>query len=156
MNYKEILIEAGLDKEYPIAGISDEQISEIEQMNNITLPDSYKNFLRECGKSAGLFEHDEKSFYPDIKSLRKDLNEMIVEEEIDFILPENIFVFSAYQGFYFNYFLCDGNNDPVVYEITDGSNGPRVSAPSFTKYMEKNISQWKATYSSQIGNLEPV
>lgn len=146
MSFKESIIAAGLDEERLIKGISDIQISEIEQVNNVILPTSYKFFLKECGRSAGLFLCDIKFFYPAILRLKVELEEMISEIDSKFYLPHNAFVFCAYQGYQYHYFLCDRNADPEIYGIIDDGREPEIISPSFTFYIERGIEQYKCAY----------
>lgn len=51
--FKEQIISAGLDTKRPIRGLSDEEIAEVERSQGVELPEIYRTFLAECGRSAG-------------------------------------------------------------------------------------------------------
>lgn len=146
MAFVERIIAAGLNEERDIAGLSDIEVLEVESAQGVKLPMIYRDFLKECGRGAGLFERDADFFYPAIKSLKEELSEMLAEEGIDFCIPENAFVFSAYQGYQYCYFLCSDNQDPPVYKIDDGGGAAVIIADSFSQHVEKAILDYKGVF----------
>lgn len=146
MAFVEKIIAAGLNKGCEMVGLSDMEVLEVESAQGIKLPMVYCDFLKECGKGAGLFERDADFFYPAIKSLKEELGEMLAEEAIDFCVPESAFVFSAYQGCQYCYFLCSDNQDPPVYRIDDGGGAAVIIADSFSQHVEKAILDYKGVF----------
>jgi hypothetical protein len=109
---------AGLNEEQPIVGLSRAEIDDVAGSQGQTkLPAAYEEFLADCGKSAGLFQRDAAFFFPEVKGLKRQLIEMLEDEGIEINVPTEAFVFGAYQGFQFHYFLCGDVADPVVYKI---------------------------------------
>lgn len=145
--FVEWLQSAGLDEERPIAGLSQAEIDEVAVSQGQTkLPAAYQEFLADCGKGAGLFQRDAAFFFPEVKGLKHQLVEMLEDEGIEIVLPAEAFVFGAYQGFQFHYFLCDNTADPVVYQIDDGSQAPSVVAESFSNYIRQGIEQYRGAF----------
>jgi hypothetical protein len=122
-----------------VEGVSSAEISQLENSFRVILPNSYKEFLLAFGRKAGNLFSDVNFFFPDILKLKDELEEMIDEESLAFRLPDNAFVFSAYQGFQYHYFVCDGNEDPAVYRILDGGHPPEKVSESFTAYFRSSI-----------------
>ncbi|MCP1293032.1 MULTISPECIES: SMI1/KNR4 family protein [Chromobacterium] len=146
MSFVEKIIAAGLSKGREIVGLSDMEVLEVESAQGVKLPMIYRGFLQECGKGAGLFERGADFFYPTIKSLKEELSEMLAEEGMDFCIPENAFVFSAYQGCQYCFFLCSGNQDPPVYKIDDGGGTAVIISDSFSQHVAKAISDYKRVF----------
>lgn len=146
IDFKSRIIDAGLDEEQTIAGLSESEILDLERSQNVRFPSSYRRFLADCGKGAGLFARDADFFYPKIRSLKSELQEMLDEEGIAFDIPPQAFVFGAYQGYQYFYFLCDGTDDPVVYKITDGSKHPVIDSISFEEFIAKGISDYRRAF----------
>ncbi|MET1081251.1 MAG: SMI1/KNR4 family protein [Pseudomonas sp.] len=146
MSFIDKLIAAGLNQERPIAGISEKEILDLERKENVTLPGSYRQFLEECGRSAGLFQRDADFFYPAIRKLKEELKEMLKEERLEFDLPRNAFVFGAYQGCQYCLFFCDGNDDPPVYLITDAGGAAVKISENFSGYVEKAICEYRGAF----------
>jgi len=49
---------------------------------------------------------------------------MIAEEEISFPESLSIFFFASFQSAVYWYFICDGTDDPDVYEMEEGVKEP--------------------------------
>jgi len=135
-SFKDILIKNNVLFSEDVLGISEKEITIIEDEFNLMLPKSYKKFLSIFGRNSGeLFESDD-IHYPDLLSFRSDFFEFLEEEEIDFNLQENAYIFQVYQDHTFLYFICDGNEDPVVYSF----NGEvKLEHASFTKYFKMSV-----------------
>ncbi len=134
MKFIKWLINSGLAEESEIKGIAEAEITGIEQERGVSLPDDYKEFLRQCGRSAGLFARDIHLFYPDFLGVEKIFHDVAEEYGIDYRPPVNAFFFSEYQGGSFHYFLC-GDNDRTIYVINEGDIGPRLGGDSFTSFV---------------------
>lgn len=143
------IVSAGLDKKLPIAGVDNSEIELMEDTQGVKLPSIYKTFLRECGRSAGLLCYDINFFYPGIEVLKKKLWDMIEEERVDFHLPDGAFVFSAYQGSQFQYFICDGNEDPPIYRVFDDGS-VELAAGSFSQYMRETVEGYRSIFTGEF------
>jgi hypothetical protein len=141
----EWLTGAGLADESEILGLSDDEINGIEQARAISLPEDYKDFLRQCGRNAGLFGRDIDIIYPNFLSLNKEFYEIAEEFGIDYRPPANAFFFSAYQGGSFHYFIC-GSDDSKTYVLNDGDTVPVVVSESFTSFMLDAISSYQDAF----------
>ncbi|QWF18439.1 SMI1/KNR4 family protein [Lysobacter capsici] len=144
---KEKIISAGLDIKRPILGLSDEEIEEIERHQAVKLPAQYKLFLKECGKSAGLLFNDVDFSFPSLKYLKQELKVAIEENGADFLIADNAFVFSAYQGSQYLYFICDQDDPPTFRVYDDGT--VESGADSFSELIEKVIEDWRSTLSDE-------
>ena len=145
--FKEKIISAGLGIKRPILGLSDKEIEEIEKSQAVKLPAHYKLFLKECGKSAGLLFNDVDFSFPALKHLKQELKDAIEEEGADFLVPDNAFVFAAYQGSQYLYFICDQDDPPTFRVYDDGTT--ESGAGSFSKFVEKAIEDWRLILSSE-------
>ncbi|GAB6456792.1 hypothetical protein bcgnr5380_57900 [Bacillus cereus] len=147
--FSELIISSGLDQKRAIRGLTEEEIEAVENGQGVQLPARYKAFLRECGRSAGLLCYDIHFFYPAIKRLKGMLQELIDEENVDFKIPNDAFIFAGYQGSQFHYFIC-GNDDPPTFRVFD--NGVvEPGASSFTEYFHAAIGEYHRTFSSEFG-----
>ncbi|PXX46782.1 SMI1/KNR4 family protein [Undibacterium pigrum] len=139
-DFKKWLIQAGICKENEIKGVAEAEIKSLEATFSVTLPGSYKDFLRQCGVSAGVFCQDVDFFYDEIVRLKDDFTDALDEWNKTFRPPEKAFVFSAYQGGSYHYFVCDGNDNPPIYVFYEENLEPVIVAAEFIEYMKKYIS----------------
>lgn len=123
-----------------IKGITDQEIKNVKASFEYELPEAYIEFLRTYGKECVL-GHDVQILYPFMLGLRADLLELIEEDNLDFQLPKNAFVFSEYQGFQYHYFLCGESDDPEVYRIMDGNEPPYKVADRFSNYIKQALNE---------------
>lgn len=133
------LLQKGLATEGTLKGISIADIGRIESSIDLQLPKAYKSFLTSFGKKAGKLADDVVFLYPEILGLRKELEDMVDEESLDFEIPSKAFVFSGYQGFQYHYFICDGKENPAVYRIMDGGGVSQKVADTFTDYLKSMV-----------------
>ncbi|WP_169788022.1 SMI1/KNR4 family protein [Caldimonas brevitalea] len=139
-----------MDEESPVVGVSPSEIDALEKQAQLKLPGSYREFLAQCGRSAGLYAQDSDFFFPTIEVLNAELAEMLEEEGIDVEIPPNAFVFAAYQGYQYLYFICDGTVDPAVYLVTDGGAAPSKISPTFTELVRRGMEDYhRAIYSKK-------
>jgi hypothetical protein len=91
-----------------------DKLSRIEQENQISLPEIYKDFYKLCS-----FNIPTKLVGTDLRNAHPELNqwaiELLEEDGIENFLDDNDFVFMMHQGYMFWYFKADGNPDPIVY-----------------------------------------
>lgn len=136
---------ARLADESEIQGLSHDEINAIEEARGVSFPSDYKDFLSQCGRSAGLFGRDIDIFYPNFLSLNKEFLEVSEEFGIDYEPPANAFFFSAYQGGSFHYFVCQ-SGDTNVYVLSDGDSAPTVVSDSFTTFMLNAVSSFQDAF----------
>ncbi|MDJ0717099.1 MAG: SMI1/KNR4 family protein [Prochloraceae cyanobacterium] len=139
-NFQNQLLETSLANSEKIQGCSTEEIEIIESKFKLKLPTAYKDFLKICGYRAGKFYAGTDMFYPDILELRTYAENLLKENEVDFQLPEEAFVFSMHQGYQFDYFLADNqNDDPPVYYYLEGENLPEKISESFSSFLLQSL-----------------
>ena len=146
VDFKKWLIQAGLDEENEIKGITEAEIKTIERFFSISLPESYRDFLSQCGVSAGLLCRDVNFFYDDILYLKDHFLDALEEWGKTFRPPERAFIFSAYQGGSYHYFICDGNDDPAIYVFYEENLEPVLVASGFIEYMKRYISHTRIRF----------
>jgi hypothetical protein len=90
------------------------RLSRIEQENQISLPEIYKDFYRLCSNSipANLIGTDLRNSYSELNQWAIELLE---EDGVENFLDDKDFVFMMHQGYMFWYFKADGIPDPIVY-----------------------------------------
>lgn len=145
--YRARIIDAGLEGDLPICGLSPEQIAEIEAAQGVIVPSAYRDFLLECGESAGLLCDDAEFFYPALKYLKQDLQEILNDDDEDvrgfeFDLPPNALVIGSYQGRQHDYLICDGTNDPPVHRLVIMKGSTQLQE-SFTSYIARMIGSYQ-------------
>lgn len=144
IGFDDKIVRAGLHEKGAVIGLADAEIRQLERRQHVTLPARYRQFLRECGRHAAAFASDGDFFYPAIGCLKHELQQMLRRRRIDHRLPDDAFVFSAYQGEHYCYFVCGMDDDPPVYRIAgDGTPARRVSA-SFSAYVDDVIDACRA------------
>ncbi len=75
---------------------------------------------------------------------------MLTDQGSSWSLPAGAFVFAAYQGFQYVYFICDEHDDPPVYRVTDGGEEPTPEAESFTAWFHRCVAEYGAVYGKQL------
>lgn len=126
---------------YPgqVIGCSEEEIQEIEQGVTLTLPPSYKEFLRFAGKGLGMFGAGSDIFYDevDLIELQQDARDILVENRFPQTLPDDAFVFWMHGGYMFCFFrTSEGGNPPVhFYRESFKENFAWNYHPSFTDFL---------------------
>lgn len=148
--YKEKILGTILDQKNPTVGVGEEDIAETEAAQGVRLPLAYRQFLRECGRSAGLLFYDIHAFFPYIRCLKANLAEMVEEERLTFELPANAFVSAEYLGDQYHYFLCDGNDDPPVFHLSSDGTVIQLSS-SFSEFIFSCIEEDKQVFLSSVG-----
>ena len=144
-NYIEWLVLAGLAERNEVQGLHENIIREIEKKYDITLPTTYRDFLMQCGRGAGLFGRDIDILYPNFLGLDGEFNEVATEFGIDYKPPRNAFFFSAYQGGSFHFFVCE-EDDPEIYVLNDGDKEPKLASTKFTLFVKDAISSYQDAF----------
>ncbi|WLQ14472.1 SMI1/KNR4 family protein [Hahella aquimaris] len=121
--FKIAIIENELATADELIGAAPCDIINLEKSFSVQLPDSYKNFLLCCGKNMEKLGSMLILSYPDILNLRDSLDNLIEEEELGIRIPKKSFVFSSFDELIFDFFICNGNPDPVIYRVDEGCSG---------------------------------
>lgn len=137
---KDELIRKGIASEDSIVGVSQAEIDQLESKLGVVFPAMYKQYLLLLGRKAGGLFDDVNCFFGDVAGLRGEVEEMIEEEGLEFVIPETAVVFSGYQGFQYHYFISEGSEDPEVYRLMDGGEPPEKITDTFTAYLKSIIS----------------
>ncbi|CAK7007141.1 SMI1/KNR4 family protein [Saezia sanguinis] len=136
-----LLLEKKICKEEDIQGCSIAEIEHLEKSAGLQLPGQYKEFLLAVGKGAGSFFQGSDIFFPLMNGLNKEAIELLEENDEEFDLPENAFVFLMHQGYEFDYFDTSNGNDPPVYQYVEGNGPPVLTWGSFSKFLNDSIMQ---------------
>lgn len=150
--FKEKILGTILDQKRPTTGVTSDDIAELEARQGVKLPMAYKQFLMECGRSAGLLFYDVSAFFPQTRELKEDVREMLEEEGVDFALTESAFFFSGYMADQYNYFICDGAQDPAVFHL-DSRGTITQLAESFSAFVYDCIEESKEEFSRPEGKM---
>lgn len=135
---RDILIAKGAASSGTLAGLSEDEICGVENRTHLSLPKAYKDFLADAGRSAGRLAEDLDFFYPVNLELRAEAEELILEEDGDYILPPDAFVFCGYQGFDYYFFVC-GEDDPPVWRVLEYNLPPKKVAESFSDFFRRMV-----------------
>lgn len=116
-----------------IEGTSNTLIKEIEKQFNVKLPSVYTDFLQRYGYKAGeLLGHSVIREYTGLNDLLEEVEEMLIEENMSFSIPNKAFFFASFQGVDYWYFMCDGTDNPdVLYLEEDATEAVYFSTLSF-------------------------
>lgn len=127
------------DLGYKIEGIDNEKIKEIERYYNVALPLDYKIFLSKMGKTGDKFLRGEDCFYDRIFELREYANELLVDDNSEFKLKEEHFVFYSHQGYIFAFFDTSLEENPPIYYYFEGDLEPKIKYDSLTSFLEEQF-----------------
>lgn len=116
IKFKNRIIEDGIANPDKIKGCSEAEILVLEKASGLTLPFSYKVFLRHFGHGlGGRIMNDVEYQYDSVFSFIEDLKEFRLDgEEPEF--PPNTFFWSARYKEQYLFFIVDENiDDPPIY-----------------------------------------
>jgi hypothetical protein len=109
-------------------------LEELEHKYDITLPSKYKEWYQSGGqKSESLIGTDVD--VPRLYELQEWAKELLEEDQSNFLLPKNSFVFAMHQGYQFMYFICNESSDPEVWYYFEGDKEPKVKWKSFSDFI---------------------
>lgn len=132
------LIEILKNRGYKLKGLDAEKISGIEAYFSISFPVDYFLFLKEMGLDGGGFLKGSDCFYDRIYDLRSYAEELLEEDNSNFKLKKEDFVFYSHQGYIFAFFDSSQENPPIYYYV-EGALEPSIKHPSFASFLEENI-----------------
>lgn len=131
-------IEILKNKGYKLKGLDIGKIQEIESYFDVSLPADYVLFLKEMGLSGGDFVKGSDCFYDRIFDLRGYAQELLEEDNSNFKLKKEHFVFFSHQGYSFAFFDSSLDNPPIYYYFEEDME-PHIKYPSFASFIEENI-----------------
>ena len=124
-------------------GCSNEEIQQIEKQLGKPLPEAYKEFLHWIGKNGGPILRGSDCFYADLSNLRKWANELLNENALAGMLPENAFVFFMHQGYQFAFMYLSDDQNPPIYYFNEMDYSPvemfKISYYKFTDFLADEI-----------------
>lgn len=132
----QLLVSAGFADSEPFVGCTPDEILELEQTAGVSLPESYKHFLRVMGKHTGEFLED--------GLLRVDEFDLIREraaarlDRLNISLPDHSFVFAARDN-WIMYFDTTSDDDPPVFILEDGYKQPRFFYDTFSRWLTECV-----------------
>ena len=126
-------------KGYKIKGINESQIEKIENYYKVRLPIDYKQFLRNLGADGGGFMIGSDCFYDTIFNLREYAEELLKDDNSNFILEKNHFVFHVHQGYIFMFIDLTFEENSPVYGYCEGDLQPSIKFNSLKAFYESLI-----------------
>ncbi|MCO6148212.1 SMI1/KNR4 family protein [Flavobacterium sp. NRK1] len=133
-------IEKLKDRGYKFKGLNEVQIEKIEDYYKVKLPTDYKKFLRNLGADGDGFMIGSDCFYDTIFSLREYAEELLKDDNSDFILEKNHFVFHVHQGYIFMFIDLTFEENSPVYGYYEGDLEPSLKFNSLKAFYESSIS----------------
>lgn len=121
---------------YKIEGIDDEKIKEIEKYYDVTLPLDYKFFLEKMGKTGDKFLRGEDCFYDRIFELREYANDLLADDNSQFKLKKEHFVFYSHQGYIFAFFDTSLIENSPIYYYFEGDLEPKIKYDSLASFLD--------------------
>lgn len=134
-----------------IKGCWEKGIREIEKDFGYKLPDMYRQFLLKMGCGAGKFFQGTDIFwkkgfldYKDWREFRDAFLYTIDEDNFDFKLADNCFVFAHHQGYiHWFFYVTEGEDDPTVYGYKSGDLLTKKVSDSFSQFLTDSLEEQK-------------
>lgn len=121
-----LLLSTKMASGWVVQGCSMEEVESLEKQYGIRLPLAYREFLLIMGYGAGALFRGTDAFYRRLSELREGAEELLAEDNADFKMPADCFVFAMHQGYQFWFFyLSEAVEDPPVYYYYEGWERPR-------------------------------
>ncbi len=116
---------------------TEEEVAHLEEATHLSLPQTYREFLRTMGKDADLFLMGSDFMYPQLLNLQEVAREILIEDAFPQSLPEDAFVFFMHQGYQFGFFRTSEGDDPPVYWYVEQKEHEafRCPYPQFTEFL---------------------
>lgn|GEM_PF-1916281 len=131
----------GIARKSDLVGVSEAQILNLEKYFTLSFPRTYREFLRNFGRSAGLLSPWMAIYFDDLKEIRDQFDCLIAADGHSFTLPEKALLIGNWESV-FDYLVCDGRDDPEVYRVDlYQAEVPhaRLYAKSYSAYLENMI-----------------
>jgi hypothetical protein len=136
------VLAAGLAKPGTHVGCTEQEITEIESVFQLTLPETYKDYLRQMGRDSGDFLFECLLTYPELVEYVRKKADTLLEASTSYQLPKSAFVFIECYGSQFFFFdTADRNDNPPVFRYYEGDQTPVKIAETFTQAMDLALSE---------------
>lgn len=122
------------ERRYKLKGLTEKQIKKIEKHYNITLPIDYKEFLSELGNDGGGFMIGSDCFYDNIFELKEYAEELLKDDNSEFVLQKEHFVFTIHQGYIFMFIDLKYAENSPVYGYYEGDMKPAIKFSSLSDF----------------------
>ena len=132
------LIKSGLVKKDALKGCNDSEINTLESTYKISLPKDYVYFLQLMGKDSATFLKGTDFLYEKLFKLKEHAIDLLKENNANYHLRENDFVFMSHQGYQFLFFKCN-TNDASIYYYEDGEEDVKEVYPNFEAWFKDTV-----------------
>ena len=113
-----------------------QEVAALERQFGVTFPTAYKAFLFILGRDGGPDFVGSDCTVEDLPGLREGAEELLRRCGSPFRLPARAVVFLMHQGYYFAYFVADGEvDDPPVFAYREDDPEPTQKAESFSAWL---------------------
>jgi hypothetical protein len=136
---KERLLDLGLGRIEEFRGLTESEITSLEESLGVRLPAAYREFLSEMGRSAGRLFLGSDAFYPTLRKLRGWANEMLRECSSQFELPNDAVIILIHQAYVFLFFRTSDGDDPPIYRFAERDELPTMVDQSFSDFLMVSV-----------------
>ncbi len=120
-------------------GCSIDEIEHLMKAQSVsTLPKFYVDFMMQMGRvkpREGIFRGEDIDYLAAIE-IKDNFVEFLDEPNIEWEIPDNIFVFWEHHGYQFYFFYVDQDNDSPIYRFAEGDNEPHLVAEKFSDLLD--------------------
>lgn len=126
-------------------GCSFEEISDIEQKINYTFPDSYREFLLWMGNDKNGVLRGSDWFLDDVIDNTDCLEELIEDNGLSLINPDNLICFFMHQGYMVGWFYkAPVADDPDCYFFSEGAEPNTIQKiGKFSEFLLKELNRFR-------------
>jgi hypothetical protein len=135
------IIDIGMATTDNVRGCTDEQISKLAAKFKVTLPESYKEFLKAMGVSAGDFLVGSDLYYADLPNFRRSAQRLLRRRGWPFHLRPKDFIFLNHQDYQFLFFDTTAGDDPPVLRYIEGQVGPEEVDKHFSNWLVRCVQE---------------
>lgn len=123
--------------ERDLVGVCDKEIQALERRLGLSFPDSYKQFLHLCGRSAGHISPWVALYFDDLMEIREEFFERLAQAALPLNLSSDVLIIAQAEEV-FDFLYCDGSDDPPVYRINFQAQPPTLmcQAQAYSLYLE--------------------
>lgn len=119
---------------HSLIGLGEDEIAQLEHRAGFAFPAQYGELLRAIGRDAQGFFVGTDLFWADLTDAARD---MMMDDPVQ--LPGGSWVFSMHQGYQFDFFICDGNDDPPVHKWVEFQGLTFDAWPSLSDWIVKAV-----------------
>jgi len=131
--------------EKDLSPCSEDDIAELERLHGLSLPETYKTFLRRMGRGAGCFLTSDhwSVFYEELCDSTGLGGKVTVDDLEELELPQNFFIFASRLDDVHFYFVADGkSDDPPIFSWNDSGDQGQVYE-SFWGFIEEMVEYYE-------------